>query len=419
MIGLVDCNNFFVSCERVFNPSLRVRPVVVLSNNDGCVVARSNEAKALGIRMGAPFYQVREILEEHGVAVFSSNYSLYGDMSRRVMQLLADAFPSISQYSIDECFVELPDPQSAADFCRRMRRTVERGTGIPVTFGLAATKTLAKVAAHFGKKFAGYGGVCAIDTEEKRIKALRQLDIGEVWGVGRKGMEKLRYYGLQTAWDLTEKSEAWVRRVLTVSGVRTWRELQGTDCISIDDLPQRKSICTSRSFPDKGLDRLGPLEEAVANFTAACSRKLKAQHSCCRAVTVFAYTSRFRFDLPSHAINRTVCLSVPTSDLRELVGVAMSVLRSDYRKGFLYKKAGVILTDICDSSQVQTDLFDPIDREKQARLAAALEVLNRKIGHDAVRTAVQGTDKSWHMTQEHISRRYTTNLDEILQINCR
>ena len=421
MFGLVDCNNFYCSCERVFNPTLRTSPVVVLSNNDGCVIARSNEAKALGIEMGAPFYKVKAFLERNKVAVFSSNYTLYGDMSRRVMMLLVGFTPALTQYSIDEAFIDLSgfsEGEALRSYGRRIVSTIGRGTGIPVTLGIAPTKTLAKVAAKYGKRYKGYGGVCLIDTEDRRVKALKGLAVADVWGIGRRTVGKLEYHGVRTAWDFTQRSEGWVRRELTVAGVRTWRELQGESCIDIEELPEKKSICTSRSFPDQGLSQLGPLEEAVAHFASSCSRKLKEQDSCCRAVTVFAYTSRFRTDAPCSAINRTVTLTVPTNDLRELVSVSVGALRSqwDASATFFYKKAGVIVWDICPSGTVQGDLFDTIDRAKQARLAAAIDAINRKNGYNTVKVAVQGTDTSWRMKHEHESRKYTTNIDDVIKV---
>lgn len=421
MFGLVDCNNFYCSCERVFNPALRTSPVVVLSNNDGCVIARSNEAKALGIEMGAPFYKVKAFLERNKVAVFSSNYTLYGDMSRRVMMLLAGFTPALTQYSIDEAFIDLSgfgEGEALRSYGRQIVSTIGRGTGIPVTLGIAPTKTLAKVAAKYGKRYKGYGGVCLIDTEDRRVKALKGLPVADVWGIGRRTVGKLEYHGVRTAWDFTQRSEGWVRRELTVTGVRTWRELQGESCIDIEELPEKKSICTSRSFPDQGLSRLGPLEEAVAHFASSCSRKLKGQDSCCRAVTVFAYTSRFRTDAPSSTINRTVTLTVPTNDLRELVSVSVGALRSQWNASatFFYKKAGVIVWDICPSGAVQGDLFDTIDRAKQARLAAAIDAINRKNGYNTVKVAVQGTDDSWRMKHEYESGKYTTNIDDVIKV---
>ena len=275
MFGLVDCNNFYCSCERVFNPALRTSPIVVLSNNDGCIIARSNEAKALGIEMGTPFYQAKGLLEANKVAVFSSNYTLYGDMSKRVMMLLSEFTPELMQYSIDEAFMDLSWFGNGDELCEYGKRIVKRigkGTGIPVTLGMAPTKTLAKVASKYGKKYKGYEGVCLIDTEEKRIKALQGLDVSDVWGIGRRTAKKLNYYGVKTAWDFTCWSEDQVRRLFTVTGVRTWKELRGESCIDISELPQKQSICTSRSFPDGGLSEVGVVEEAVANFAASCFR---------------------------------------------------------------------------------------------------------------------------------------------------
>lgn len=422
MIGLVDCNNFYCSCERVFNPDLHNVPVVVLSNNDGCIIARSNEAKALGIQMGTPIYQVRNLLEHHQVAVFSSNYNLYGDMSRRVMMLLADFTPELTQYSIDEAFLDLSGMgtgDNLREYGKKIVSVVGRGTGIPVTMGVAPTKTLAKVASKFGKKFKGYGGVCVIDTEDKRVKALQQFDIADVWGVGRRHLSKMNYYGIHTAWDFTQKSESWVRKMFTVTGVRTWRELRGENCINIDELPQKKSICTSRSFADMGLSEFTKLEEALANFAAACARKLREQHSCCQEITLFAYTSRFRLDLPQTVINRTIHMQVPTNDLQEIVSTVVVGLREEWREegGYHFKKAGVIVWNICSDEAVQTSLFDTIDRGKRARLTEAIDAINKKNGHNTIKVAVQGMAKSLSLKCEHISRQYTTNLDEIIKVN--
>ena len=418
MFGLVDCNNFYCSCERVFNPGLRTQPVVVLSNNDGCVIARSNEAKALGIEMGTPFYQVKELLEREKVAVFSSNYTLYGDMSRRVMMLLSEFTPELTQYSVDEAFIDLTgmgDGNKLREYGKRIVRTIGKGTGIPVTLGIAPTKTLAKVASRYGKKYKGYEGVCLSDTEEKRIKALQGFDIADVWG---RSAKKLAYYGVNTAWDFTQWSESKVRRLLTVTGVRTWKELRGESCIDISELPEKQSICTSRSFPDNGLSELEVVEEAVANFAASCVRKLREQKSRCSQLTVFAYTSRFRNDVPSHTINCTVTLPMPTNDQLELVAAAAQALRSEWRENgkYHYKKAGVIVWGITSDTAVQTVLFDSIDRAKQNRLSAAIETINRRNGFNTVKVAVQGTDKRWHLKCEHRSAQYSTNLNEIIKV---
>ena len=423
MFALVDCNNFYCSCERVFNPALCDKPVVVLSNNDGCIIARSNEAKALGIKMGEPFFKIRQTLEEQKVAVFSSNYALYGDMSHRVMSLLSEFTPDITIYSIDEAFLQLPiaehDPTfSIEEYGKKIVRTVTKGTGIPVTIGIAPTKTLAKIASHFGKQYAGYKNVCLIDTEEKRAKALQLTPIHEVWGIGRRLSPQLAYYGIRTAWDLTQKSEQWVRRNFSVTLARTWKELQGDSCIDIEELPHSKSICTSRSFPEKGISELPLLEEAVANFAASCSRKLKQQRTACYGMTIFAYTSRFPTSGHPYQLSQTCSFSVATSDRQEIVSRAVEVLRQHWPDDItpFIKKAGVIAWGIIPDTAIQAQLFDPIDRGKQMALSKAIEEINRKNGHNMVRIAVQGYDKRWHLKCERISKRYTTNIDDIIEI---
>ena len=421
MYAIVDCNNFYASCERVFNPALRNTPIVILSNNDGCIIARSNEAKALGIDMGSPFYQVKDILEQHGVAVFSSNYNLYGDMSRRVMRMLYDFCPEgFTQYSIDEAFLNLAGMDTPEDLhlpCIQLAKDIEQGTGIPVTIGIAPTKTLAKMASKFGKKHKGYQGCCMIDTEEKRQKALQLFPVEDVWGIGWRHKAKLEYYGIKTAWDFTQKSEAWVRKLMHVPGLRTWKELRGIDCIDIEELPHKKSIMTSRSFQGEGLSQLADVEEAVANFAASCVRKLREQHTCCSALTVFAHTSRFRTDLPSSYLYRNVTLQVPTNDLQEIVSTAVKALRAEWpNHQYYYKKAGVMVWDICRDDAIQTALFDPIDRSKQAALAKAIDEINRKNGHNMVRVAVQGYRKNWHLKNEYISRQFTTNINQIIKV---
>ena len=419
LFGLADCNNFYCSCERVFHPDLIGKPVVVLSNNDGCVIARSEESKALGIKMGDVFYQVKDKLEQNDVAVFSSNYNLYGDMSRRVMSLLSRYSPKVDVYSIDEAFLDLSgmgDAEQLTEYFKKMVRHIRKGTGIPISLGIAPTKTLAKMASKFAKKYKGYEGVCLIDTDEKREKALKLFEVGDVWGIGHRSVEKLNYYGIKTAWDLTQKSESWVRRELTVTGVRTWKELQGESCISIEELPHKKSICTSRSFADQGLNKLADVEETIANFAAQCSRKLRKQHTVCNSITIFAHTSRFRQDLPQSYIYQTANLTVPTNNQQELISIAVKMLRAYWKDGdcYFYKKAGVIVWGISRDNAIQTNLFDTVDREKQAALAKAIDAINRKNGYNKIRVAVQGDEKGWQLKREYISKQYTTNLDDVI-----
>ncbi len=419
LFGLADCNNFYCSCERVFHPDLIGKPIIVLSNNDGCVIARSEESKALGIKMGDVFYQVKEKLEQNNVAVFSSNYNLYGDMSRRVMSLLSRYTPKIDAYSIDEAFMDLSGMGTAeqlTDCCKKMVRHIYKGTGIPISLGIAPTKTLAKMASKFAKKHKGYEGVCLIDTDEKRKKALKLLPVEDVWGIGYRSVKKLNQQGINTAWDLTQKNESWIRRELTITGVRTWKELRGESCISFEELPHKKSICTSRSFAEQGLNKLADVEEAIANFAAQCSRKLREQHTVCSSITVFAHTSRFREDLPHSYIYRTMNFTVPTNNHQELISMAVKILRGEWKEddSYYYKKAGVIVWGISRDNAIQGNLFDNVDREKQAALAKAIDAINRKNGHNKIRIAVQGNEKGWQLKREYISKQYTTNLDDVI-----
>ena len=417
MFGLVDCNNFYCSCERVFNPALRTRPVVVLSNNDGCIIARSNEAKALGIAMGAPFYQAKAMLEANNVAVFSSNYTLYGDMSRRVMMLLADFSPELTQYSIDEAFLLLGDmkPEQYMPLCRSIVAQIRSWTGIPVSIGLAPTRTLGKMASHFAKRYPAYRGVCAIDNEQKRLKALSLTPVKEIWGVGWRGAPKLEASGVRTAADLVARPEEWVYRNMGIGGVRTWRELRGIPCISRELEERRQSICTSRSFAEMIQDR-DELAARVSDFAAACARKLRKEGSVAGKVAVFLGTNRFREDLPQYWKSVSVNLPVPTDDTLEIVHYALTGLRSIFRTGYQYKKAGVIITEI--TYNVQHNLFDTVDRDKRDRLMNAIDSINGKHGH-SVKLAVQGQGTGWKLKQEQLSKHYTTDLGEIIEIHCK
>ena len=386
----------------------------------GVVATASYEARKFGVHSAMPSSQARERCPQ--LIFVHSRMKHYQAVSRQVRAIFERYTDIIEPVSIDEAFLDLSgfgEGEQLVSYGHKIVNTIGKGTGIPVTMGIAPTKTLAKVASRYGKKYKGYQGVCMIDSEEKRIKALQGFEIGDVWGIGHRGLDKLHYYGVNTAWDFTQKSESFVRKLLTMTGARTWKELRGESCIDVEELPQKKSICTSRSFPDSGLSDISSLEEAVANFSSECVRKLRMQHSCCTEITVFAYTSRFRLDLPQHCINRTIHLQVPTNDLQELVSTAVRALRMDYRKdgGYLYKKAGVIVWNIVPDSAIQTNLFDTIDRDKQARLAAAIDAINRKSGHNTIKVAVQGTtDNSWHLKCEHISRQYTTNLDDVITV---
>lgn len=445
MIALADCNNFYCSCERVFRPDLVGKPVVVLSNNDGCIIARSEEAKALGYKMGDPFYQMKEKLEAEGVAIFSSNYTLYGSLSNRVMSMLSHYSPQLDQYSIDESFFEVDKSIAAAFFQEnqssektdsllhrygaRISSDVLRAVGIPISIGIAETKTLAKIASKFAKKHKGYQGCCLIDTEERRHKALSLFPIEDVWGIGRQIARKLDYMGIRTAAQLADQKESWVRCHFNITTVRTWKELNGENCISIEELPQKKSICTSRSFADEGISDKNVMEEAVANFAVRCTEKLRRQGSVCQGITVFAWTSRFNDHVPEYTIHDSLVLPIATDAQDEIVGAALTILRARYPKSvsdrpdrpdlsFRFKKAGVILWQISPSTPREQDLFDPINRERQKALMAAIDAINHKNGYGTIRQAIQGTDCRFDLKREYMSKRFTTDISDILEVKC-
>ena len=418
LYGLADCNNFYCSCERVFRPDLREDPVVVLSNNDGCIIARSEESKRLGLKMGTPYYQVRHLLETHHVTVFSSNYTLYGSLSGRVMSLLSRYTPQLEPYSIDEAFLDFSDMGDAAflkAYGERMAADVRRSVGIPISVGIAPTRTLAKVASKYAKRYAGYRGCCLMDTDDKRRKALSSFDVGDVWGIGRHLAETLAGHDIRLAADLADKDEAWVSRHFNVNVVRTWKELNGISCISPDDSPEKKSICTSRSFADEGVTDLHLLEEYTARFATRCADKLRGQASCCSGITVFAYTSRFRTEQPVHVIHQSTVLPVATNATAEIVGHVLRMLRAGFRTSarYAYKKAGVVLWDICPQNAVQQDLFDVVDRQKQTALQRAVDHINRRNGPDKVHVAVRGFSSDTGARCDRRSPHYTTDVNEL------
>ncbi len=414
MFGLVDCNNFFVSCERVFDPRLLDCPVVVLSNNDGCVVACSNEAKAIGIRRGVPFFRLRRLVEEGKLQVRSGNMALYGDMSRRVMSVIRRFVPRIEVYSVDECFLDLDGIAAPEELGRQLAATVQRWTGIPVSVGLAPTKTLAKVASRFAKRYPGYRGCCLIDTDAKRVKALRLTDIGDVWGVGRRHVETLRAQGVQTAWDLTQWRPQRVRRVLALPGLNMWHELWGRSVIGLEPSTARKSVTSSRSFKSPLTD-YEDLRAMVADFADHCADRLRRNGGAARLVTTYIRTDRFRPDLPQYANAASETLDVATSDLRELVAAAVRCLERIYRPGYGYKKAGVTLGAI-ESDGVQGHLFDGVDRQRQERLLAAIDRVRQKNGRDALRVASAGRVEDV-ARREYRSPRYTTDWSELMVIH--
>lgn len=430
MYAVVDCDNCFVSCERVFLPELLGKPVVVLSNNDGCVVARSNEAKALGIKMGVPIYQIKDLCTQHDVQIRSSNYILYADMSNRVMSILRDEVGPgrLEQYSIDEAFLSIELAFDYRKWGEALVKKIGMWTGMPVSIGMAPTRTLAKAAVWFAKKWKGYNKVCIIENEEQREKALKSLPIEEVWGIGWRGKSKCDYYGIKNAFDFTEKSESWVRKLFTITGVRTWRELKGQSSIESVLTGDKQTICTSRSFDGMEQDK-GKLEMYISNYAAHCAQKVRAQKSVCSMVTVFLQTNHFREDLPQHDAGLTVTLLTPASSTNEIVKAALRAFRACYKVGFQYKRAGVIVSGITKSTSIQQNLFDeltPEQRQKFNKLSEVMDTINRRMGNDTMILGVQQFPKDEKtgeqlnfrdlIKHEHRSKCYTTDINELLEV---
>ncbi len=413
--ALLDCNNFYVSCERVFDPSLEGRPVVVLSNNDGCIIARSNEAKALGIGMGTPAFKCRKMLEEHGVAVFSSNYTLYADMSRRVMEVLKGFTSTLEIYSIDEAFlhVEGRTADEVTRYCRLIKCTVERWTGIPVSIGIGTTKTLAKAAGWFAKKGAAVGGDGVVNMAGAEEELLGALEVGEVWGIGRRRAEVLAEWGITRALQLARAPDEWVRKRLTVSGLRTVWELRGRRCIGLQEEPEpREGIRSSRSFGSP-VEALDEIKEAVAAYTARAAEKLRTQRAAAGSVAVLLQTSRF---VPRpYAASVAVRLPAPTDYTPELVAHAAEGVEKIYRTGYRYKKAGVVLTDLVPADEAQLPLLgtSPVAVRRRGVLMRVVDAINTHWGSGTVRYAAEGAVQRWRMQRSHLSRNYTTRWDEL------
>ena len=388
MYGIIDCDNCYVSCERVFRPDLEGKPVVVLSNNDGCVVARSNEAKALGIKAGTPFFQLEKLFPDVKIAVFSSNYELYGELTGRIVSIIKEEAPAYFRYSIDECFVYFQGVEGI-DYKRwgeELHRKVKQWVGMPVSIGIAPNKTLAKVASHFAKKYPGYNHCCVIDSEEKRIKALSLFPVEEVWGVGRRYAAKLVDYGVKTAYDFAQLHGDFVKTAFNnIVFYRTWAELNGHDCVPNEEYAKKKSICTSRSFSGMVAD-LPTLNTHVANFAARCAEKLRMQQTVAQVVGVFIHTNPFREDLGQYWSFEEERLVTPTSSTVTIVQAAQQALMRIFRTGYQYKKAGVIVMGIAADHPIQHDLFDlqPGQYERLKSLDKTMDRINRLYGSETL-----------------------------------
>lgn len=417
MYGLVDCNNFFVSCERVFAPALRRRPVVVLSNNDGCAVALSNEAKALGLKRGDPYFRIQTLCDRHGVEVLSGNHRLYGDMSNRVMATLSSLVPEIEIYSIDEAFLHLDgwDPAELPEFGRRIVRKVRRDTGIPVSIGVASTKTLAKVAARYAKKYPGYRSVCMIGTDEARRKALSLLPVGDVWGVGRRILRRMMQMGIDTALDLADMPAEDVLRTFNVALQRTWRELNGQSCIDTEMIdPPQKQMCCSRSFGTM-LTEFDDLRKAVALFATIVSRKLRERHLAAVSLSVFIHTNAFRDDMEQYCNSACRRLAEAANDTMSITSTAVECLRSIYRRGYSYKKAGIVISELVDEQAVRKSLFSTEEeRARRHRLMDVLDGINaNSIARDTVHIASYEPAECL-VRGERRSKLYSSRLKDII-----
>ncbi|WP_321426677.1 Y-family DNA polymerase [uncultured Bacteroides sp.] len=416
MYALIDCNNFYASCERAFNPSLIDKPVVVLSNNDGCVIARSNEAKALGIPMGAPAYQYQYTFEQHDITVFSANFALYGDMSHRVMNILSGYSHEQEIYSIDECFLNLSGiREDLHDYGVKMRIHVFKWTGIPVSVGVAPTKALAKLANRIAKKFPERTeGSYVIDTDDKRIKALRWMPVEDVWGIGRRNAKKLRSIGVNTAYDFTQLDRGWILRNMTIVGVRLLDELNGISRLDMEPVEKKQSIATTRTF-EREYRSYEELSERITTFTVTSAEKLRKQQSRCNSIAVFIETSRFREPDDQYNNSIVVKLPFPSSSTMEMVKFVIEGLKKIYKPEYLYKRAGVVLMDFVQEEHVIRSFFFNSD-PKHEPLMKVIDNLNSKFGSQKIRLATQDT-KVWKMKQERLSKRFTTDINDILDVS--
>ena len=416
VFALIDCNNFYALCERVFNPKLQNKPVLVLSNNDGCVVARSNEVKALGIKMGVPAFEVRENIKKHNVEVFSSNYSLYADMSSRVMETLSALVPQIEVYSIDEAFLNLAGfTGSLTDLGRKIKDTVEKWTGLPVTIGIARTKTLAKVANKIAKRSARAKGVLDLTDSPYLTEALKTLQVQDVWGIGCRTAAKLKKAKITTALDLSRADISWIKQKFGVTGARTVYELGGTSCYPLEaNPPAKKSVAVSRSF-GKPVETIAELKEAVAAYASRLGEKLRKHKLAANLMTVFITTSRFVDPKKRYYNSLTCSFPVATSDTTELIQCSLKALQQLYRKGYRYKKAGIVSGGLIDENKVQLNLFDTVDRNRSKRLMQAIDTINTG-SNTPLKWAAEGLNQPWKVKFNRPSKRYTTSWTELVEV---
>lgn len=418
MYALVDCNNFYCSCERVFRPKLEGRPVIVLSNNDGCAISRSEEAKALGIAMAAPAFMMQKLIDEHDVAVFSSNYTLYGDMSRRIMDSLGFFAPKMEMYSIDEAFLDFGELVHS-DLLKlgfEIRKTIKKNIGIPVSIGIASTKTLAKMANRHAKKHHQQASVFWAANPSLTEEMLAACPVSDIWGIGHQYALFLSRAGFKSAADFVRAPEDWVRTHLSVVGLRLHYELRGIPSIAWEEVrPVRKNICTSRSFGNRTGDK-NQIAEAMANYAAACAAKLRGDKTCCQIVQVFIQTNPHKTEEPQYRRSIDLDLERASNHSGEIIKVALRGLDMIFKAGYLYMKCGVTVMNLIPESVVQASFFDGADRARNGRVMQTIDRINGSLGKEIVRTAVQGFDRPYRLKAAHLSPCYTTRMGEVLRI---
>ena len=417
-IALIDCNSFYASCERIFNPKLLGKPIVVLSNNDGCIITRSKEAKVLGIKMGEPYFKARKIIEKNNVHVFSSNYSLYGDISQRVMEILLGFSSDVEIYSIDEAFLDftgLPYYELLS-YCYHIKKTIQQWVGIPVSIGVGATKTLSKLANHIAKKNTEYKGVCILRDNDSINNALSETEGSDIWGIGRQLSKFLRKYNVNSAKEFVSLDRGWVRKNMGVVGEKIYLELQGISCLDLELLPSiKKSCCVSRSFSNP-IKKIEDLEEAIANYGSRVAEKIREEKLTAQFMSVFILTNHFNKKDKQYSSSIKLQFDYPTSNSIIIVKKAIEGINKIYRKGYRYKKAGIILYELNDSSLIRGLLDD--DRPRSDSLMQSLDKIINKYGSSTIRIAAEGIDRSWQMRRKLTSPCYTTRFNDLINVKC-
>ena len=413
-IALIDCNSFYASCERIFNPKLLGKPIVVLSNNDGCIITRSAEAKALGIRMGEPYFKVKKIIEKNNVKVFSSNYSLYGDISQRVMEILLGFSPEVEIYSIDEAFLNFKGFKNheLLTYCKHIRQTITQWVGIPVSIGVGSTKTLSKIANHLAKKEVDYEVICILKGYEKIEEALNRIEIGDVLGIGRRLSKFLRNYEVRTAKQFAFLDRRWIRKNMGVVGEKIQLELCGVSCLDLELLPSpKKSCCVSRSF-SRPIEKIEELQESIANYGSRVAEKIREEGLIAQSMSIFVLTNHFNKKEKQYSSSIKLQLDYPTSDSKLIVKRAVEGIKRIYKEGYRYKKAGIILYELHSSLSVR-GLLD-YDKPRTDSLMRSLDEINYRYGSATLRLAAEGMRRSWHMRREKVSPCYTTSFDQLM-----